>query len=1253
MSAPSEEEEYARLVMEAQPEWLRAEVKRLSHELAETTREKIQAAEYGLAVLEEKHQLKLQFEELEVDYEAIRSEMEQLKEAFGQVHTNHRKVAADGESREESLIQESASKEQYYMRKVLELQTEMKQLRNVLTNAQSESERLASVAQELKEINQNVELQRGRLRDDIKEYKFREARLLQDYSELEEENISLQKQVSVLRQNQVEFEGLKHEIKRLEEETEYLNSQLEDAIRLKEISERQLEEALETLKTEREQKNSLRKELSHYMNINDSLYTSHLHVSLEGLKLNDDAETLANGFEHSCLAKLPLDNKTSTPTKDGLAPPCPSLVSDLLSELNLSEIQKLKQQLMQVEREKAGLLATLQDAQKQLEQARGTLSEQREEVKRLTESLSALQCLQAGKERRTALDSEKEHDSHEDGDYYEVDINGPEILACKYRVALAEAGELQEQLKALRSAHEASEAWHAEEKGRHEAESQELIEKVSLLEKASCQDRELLARLQTELKKVSDVAGETQGSLNVAQDELVTFSEELASLYHHVCMCNNETPTRVVLDYYREGPAGASHCSPEARGHRSPVLPKVPLDAQSGAGDSSPLLPSPLSDPRREPMNIYNLIAIIRDQIRHLQAAVDRTTELSRQRLASQELGPATDKDREALMEEILKLKSLLSTKREQITTLRTVLKANKQTAEVALANLKSKYENEKAMVTETMMKLRNELKALKEDAATFSSLRAMFATRCDEYITQLDEMQRQLAAAEDEKKTLNSLLRMAIQQKLALTQRLELLELDHEQTRRGRAKATPKVKPSTPSRCVVLRFLKFPPNRKKTSEEIFQHLQNIVDFGKNVMKEFLGENYVHCGEVVQLPLDFVKQLCLKIQSERPESRCDKDLDTLSGYALCLPNLARLQTYHFADHRPILCVEIKPKCGFIPLSSNVTHEMKHKVCRYCMHQHLKVATGKWKQISKYCPLDLYSGLLQEAQNNLKIFKNGELIYGCKDARSPTADWSELAHHLKPFFFPSNGLASGPHCTRVVIRELVRVITRVLLSGSDKGWASALRLGPGSQGPCVCEASPFSRSLPHQGKSSLERSGLPKGCLLYKTLQVQMLDMLDIEGLYPLYRRVERYLEEFPEQRKTLQIDGPYDEAFYQKLLDLSTEDDGTLAFALTKVQQYRVAMTAKDCSIMISLSPCLQDESSDQRPIVPSSRSRFAFSVSVLDLDLKPYESIPHQYILDGKIVNYYSKTVHAKDTTMMSPRFKESEDCTLVLHKV
>ncbi len=48
-----------------------------------------------------------------------------------------------------------------------------------------------------------LELQRSRMREEIKEYKFREARLLQDYTELEEENISLQKLVSTLKQNQV------------------------------------------------------------------------------------------------------------------------------------------------------------------------------------------------------------------------------------------------------------------------------------------------------------------------------------------------------------------------------------------------------------------------------------------------------------------------------------------------------------------------------------------------------------------------------------------------------------------------------------------------------------------------------------------------------------------------------------------------------------------------------------------------------------------------------------------------------------------------------------------------------------------------------------------------------------------------------------------------------------------------------------------------------------------------------------------
>lgn len=48
-----------------------------------------------------------------------------------------------------------------------------------------------------------MEVEKTRMREEMKEYKTREVQQLQDNSELEEENISLQKQVSVLKENQV------------------------------------------------------------------------------------------------------------------------------------------------------------------------------------------------------------------------------------------------------------------------------------------------------------------------------------------------------------------------------------------------------------------------------------------------------------------------------------------------------------------------------------------------------------------------------------------------------------------------------------------------------------------------------------------------------------------------------------------------------------------------------------------------------------------------------------------------------------------------------------------------------------------------------------------------------------------------------------------------------------------------------------------------------------------------------------------
>lgn len=61
-------------------EQLKSGVERLSSELQQACLEKVQAAEYGLAVLEEKQRLQEQYDELETALEGNKQELECLRE---------------------------------------------------------------------------------------------------------------------------------------------------------------------------------------------------------------------------------------------------------------------------------------------------------------------------------------------------------------------------------------------------------------------------------------------------------------------------------------------------------------------------------------------------------------------------------------------------------------------------------------------------------------------------------------------------------------------------------------------------------------------------------------------------------------------------------------------------------------------------------------------------------------------------------------------------------------------------------------------------------------------------------------------------------------------------------------------------------------------------------------------------------------------------------------------------------------------
>ncbi|XP_055686351.1 protein bicaudal D [Lutzomyia longipalpis] len=723
---------------------LRAEVERLGRDLEIASSEKIQSAQYGLVLLEEKAHLQHKCEELENLYENTKHDLDITLEALAKFQTSQKVTTKTGIEQEESLLTETAAMETSLNLHILELENEVKQLRHELERVANERDRMLQENSDMGRDKSDTEAEKMKLKAELKDLKFRETRMLSDYSELEEENISLQKQVSSLRSSQVEFEGAKHEIRRLTEEIELLNSQVEELTNLRKIAEKQMEEALEALQGEREAKYALKKELDAHIN-RESIYNiSNLAYNIRGM---DENNMNSDGDEDlPALKRIEADLSSELKSPDGTK-------VDLFSEIHLNELKKLEKQLELLESEKKSLTANLRESQQNLDKSQSDLQSFMSRVSVLSAHVDALQQL------KKQIDAEDMAKKTPKDDLINEKLRA---VVTQYSNWFLLSGKEIDTLRA------------------------DLIE---LQKNLNCPDAMILLRneitnlknkllsteqrsldLQSDVEILTAISQNAGQSLGSARNTLVVLSDELAQLYHLVCTVNGETPNRVLLDHKSDDLDSDSLSAIQAQFKSDTLASKAQTIEDLQA----------LSDA----VEIRKYVDTVADQIKYLKSSVERTIDNNKHSVRSSTAGGEDKENREEiadLQEQIIKLKSLLSAKREQIATLRTVLKSNKNTAEVALTNLKSKYENEKLVVSETMSKLRNELRLLKEDAATFSSLRAMFAARCEEYVTQVDDLHHQLSAAEEEKKTLNQLLRLAVQQKLTLTQRLEEIEMDRE----------------------------------------------------------------------------------------------------------------------------------------------------------------------------------------------------------------------------------------------------------------------------------------------------------------------------------------------------------------------------------------------------------------------------------------------------------------------------------------
>ncbi|XP_050084620.1 protein bicaudal D isoform X2 [Anopheles aquasalis] len=760
---------------------LRAEIERLTRELDQVSSENVQSAKYGLVLLEEKQNLQAKCDELESLYDHTKHELDITQEALQKFQKTQQVTTKSGIEQEDALLNESAAMEISLNQHILELESETKQLRHELDRVTNERDRMLQENAEIGRDKSGTEAERARLKAELKDMKYREARMLADYSELEEENISLQKQVSSLRSSQVEFEGAKHEIRRLSEEIELLNSQVEELASLKKIAEKQMEDALTALQVERENKYALKKELDTHINRESMYNISNLAYSIRGMEesaLNSsDCEEEIPALRDSTLKRLEASLEAESAE---LKSPDGTKV-DLFSEIHLNELKKLEKQLETMENEKLCLTANLRDAQQNLDRSQNDVQNFMSKLLVMAAHVDALHNLKKQiqiEENITVVDNKDKKATEKLNEAILQYSNWFTLSSKEIDTLRADLVELQKGLNC-------SDAMTVLRN-----EITNLKNKLLSVEQKSL---DLHSDIQV-LTSLSQTAGQ---SLNTTRSNLIALSDDLAQLYHLVCTVNGETPNRVLLDHKNDDLRFVKLKDDERLlSYLKYMFYKFSFENDSLTAIQSQLKSDILiSKPHvfedlqalSDAVEVRKYVDTVSDQIRYLKTAVEHTIELNKDKVVTETSGVSSGDAKDAkeeiadLHEQIIKLRSLLSTKREQIATLRTVLKSNKNTAEVALTNLKSKYENEKLVVSDTMSKLRNELRILKEDAATFSSLRAMFAARCEEYVTQVDELTHQLSAAEEEKKTLNQLLRLAVQQKLGLTQKLEELEMDRE----------------------------------------------------------------------------------------------------------------------------------------------------------------------------------------------------------------------------------------------------------------------------------------------------------------------------------------------------------------------------------------------------------------------------------------------------------------------------------------
>lgn len=322
--------------------------------------------------------------------------------------------------------------------------------------------------------------------------------------------------------------------------------------------------------------------------------------------------------------------------------------------------------------------------QTQLNSTKDALSEQQIQNNYLLEEIQTLNKRCGTKERGLLFGKDGEKNG------------GSELHSLEHKCTGSncfQVARLKTELQELHQKYQDFEAMYEQETEAWQEESQDLAEHIRFWVFSGKQKQEIITNLEKELQASRKRSSEFQSQLSLAQEELQVITEDLASMYHQVCACNNLLPDSGLLEGYKDGQETPVHT---CKRHANDVLANTSM-CRSQSDD---LFVKPLFSPEastvesgnsnqavcdspcesdgeeedKESESLSNQICIIGSQVKQLQRALAISLGNKTLETMSTEL-----KDKNALVDEIMELKSVLDSQREQIVTLWIVLKTNEQ----------------------------------------------------------------------------------------------------------------------------------------------------------------------------------------------------------------------------------------------------------------------------------------------------------------------------------------------------------------------------------------------------------------------------------------------------------------------------------------------------------------------------------------------------------------------------------------------